>query len=360
MLDNPSLLFQLAENDKRCYFAFDISKNQFVYINNSFKEFFDSAAIGENARRIIAALHPEDKYLLKELWSNTSSPCFFNNVELRISDPSRSQRWICLSAHCSINTGSTVFLTGYFNDITKAKKHSQTLNEFANKKNAILNILAHDLIGPLGSIQNIAELLSIETNTLQNEQMEKLIAVLKNVSKRSVGMIQNFIKQEFLESAGVDMVKRRENVVERIGFLLEAYMEPAHPIAHSFEFTYSKPVIYAEIDESKFLQAINNLIINSLKFTPAGGTISIHISEVANKVLIRVSDTGIGIPEKFHANIFDKFNGAGRTGLNGEPSNGLGMSIIKTIIGWHKGTITLDNSVTFGTSFLIEILGDEV
>ena len=109
------------------------------------------------------------------------------------------------------------------------------------------------------------------------------------------------------------------------------------------------------IDETKFIQAINNLISNSIKFTPDGGTITLNLSVEENKLRIEVADTGIGIPEKFHEKLFDKFNLAGRTGLKGENSVGLGMSIIKTIVEWHEGKIWFKSEENKGTSFFIEL-----
>ena len=93
--------------------------------------------------------------------------------------------------------------------------------------------------------------------------------------------------------------------------------------------------IMGDIDELKFIQAINNLVSNAIKFTQQDGTIEISIKEEQDHVLITVSDNGIGIPEKHHELLFDKFTSARRRGLRGESSHGLGMSIIKTIVEWH-------------------------
>ena len=91
------------------------------------------------------------------------------------------------------------------------------------------------------------------------------------------------------------------------------------------------------------MQVINNLISNSIKFTPDGGEITVSLEEKENTVLITVADTGIGIPEKYHDTLFDKFTRARRPGIKGEPSVGLGMSIIKTIVEWHQGTIWFES-----------------
>jgi two-component system sensor histidine kinase VicK len=72
-------------------------------------------------------------------------------------------------------------------------------------------------------------------------------------------------------------------------------------------------------------------------------------------VLFTFSDTGIGIPEKFQADLFEKFTPARRKGLNGEPNIGMGLSIVKTILKWHQGSIRVDSKENEGTTFYFEV-----
>ena len=137
--------------------------------------------------------------------------------------------------------------------------------------------------------------------------------------------------------------------------MIEEYKSSELHLHLNFKLNCVFPEIYIMIDETKFMQAINNLISNSIKFTPDGGTIAVRLSVEENKLRIEVADTGIGIPEKFHEKLFDKFNLAGRTGLKGENSVGLGMSIIKTIVEWHEGKIWFKSKENEGTSFFIEL-----
>ncbi len=104
---------------------------------------------------------------------------------------------------------------------------------------------------------------------------------------------------------------------------------------------------------------INNLLSNSLKFTPYDGKIEVSITEPNEKeILIKVKDDGIGIPSDLQPFLFDKFTKARRKGIHGEPTTGLGMSIIKTIVEWHNGRIWFESSEGIGTTFYIEIPKD--
>lgn len=105
------------------------------------------------------------------------------------------------------------------------------------------------------------------------------------------------------------------------------------------------------------MQVINNLLSNALKFTPDDGEIKVVLSKAGDKVRMVVADTGIGIPEKFKAELFEKFSSARRTGIKGEDSVGLGMYITKTIVNWHHGEIWFESEEGKGTTFYVEIPG---
>jgi two-component system sensor histidine kinase VicK len=99
---------------------------------------------------------------------------------------------------------------------------------------------------------------------------------------------------------------------------------------------------------------LENLISNAVKFTHAGGEVRISLKNKAQKVLMQVSDTGIGIPSKWQKNIFDKFTKANRKGTQGETTTGLGLYIVKQIVDLHKGKIWVESEENKGTSFFIE------
>lgn len=106
------------------------------------------------------------------------------------------------------------------------------------------------------------------------------------------------------------------------------------------------------------MQVITNLLSNALKFTPDSGNIRISVEDKNDNILIKVQDNGIGIPAHLQPFLFDKFTKAGRQGIHGEPSVGLGMSIIKTIVEWHNGQIWFESTEGIGTTFYIEISKD--
>lgn len=358
-MPNPAeYLLSLAEHDERISFIFDLNNHRFVYTNAAFTRFFNTTSSDLSWENIYAMIHPDDLGYLQRLYAELRTGVMLNDIEFRLLLGNRQQR-IVKAAVLVDNGGGQKVLSGYLEDISGFRAHEDTLRDLSNKKNAILNILSHDLAGPLGSIQNYTYLLAKKSHSLQDEQAQKMLRSVEHISHRCIQMIQDFLKLEILESVGVQLVKTRLDLVEKIGLFMEDYIDSEQDLKKNIEFSSSHPKIYAAVDENKFTQVINNLISNSMKFTPNGGTIHVRIEKKLDKVLISVADNGIGIPEKYHTKLFDKFSDARRTGLKGEESVGLGMSIIKTIVEWHGGQIWFESTQEVGSTFYIEIEGCE-
>ncbi len=349
---NPALLlFKLTEQNHQMYFVFDPYLKKFTYVNPAFESFFKVTADQASIDTIFAMVHPDDQAYLTQTYAALQPDILKKDIEFRITvqDKEHFIRLTCLFQD------RDNMITGLIENITDYKAHNDKLNEFSDKKNAVLNILSHDLAGPLGSIQNISAILFRKKTLQEDPEIKKWISLIEEISKKSVHMIQEFVKQEFIESSGVELVKRRTDLIKVFEQMILEYQQSETEMKITFHFNTNSPHIFAEIDENKFFQAISNLFSNAIKFTPDGGTITLSLEEKEKTILLTVADTGIGIPQKFHKHLFDKFNPARRTGLKGEPSVGLGMSIIKTIVKWHNGAIWFESEENKGTSFYIEI-----
>jgi two-component system sensor histidine kinase VicK len=353
MSEPGQLLIELAEHDTRIYCSFSITKNQYVYSNPAFQAFFDLKPAEATPKFLFGKVHKEDQGYLKAAFKSLKPGQIREMIEFRLTILDRIH-YLRMSMLLTEHAALGKVVTGYIDDITGFKESLDTHVALSNKKNAVLNILSHDLAGPLGSIQNYSYLLSKKADPSDGLTL-KMISSIEKISKRCINLIQDFVKLEFLESVGVDMVKARFNLVEIIGAFMEDYLQNQEDLKISFRFIFDDEHIFAEVDDSKFMQVLNNLISNALKFTPDGGQIEVRVMRKGTDALIVIQDTGIGIPEEFHADLFDKFSKAGRRGIKGETSVGLGMSIIKTIVEWHNGKIWFESEVNKGTTFYIQI-----
>jgi two-component system sensor histidine kinase VicK len=259
-------------------------------------------------------------------------------------------------------------------DITKNKEYTFNLQKYNSKKDSTLEILSHDLASPMNTLLGLARLVAKRTEQYNDPMVAEALQVMQQTCQRGVELIRDFVAQEFLESSNVDLKKERVDLVQKIGIVMDNYQHSEQAIKKSFRLLTSGKPIYAAVDDTKFMQVINNLVSNAIKFTPDGGIISVQIEDQSDtaeasgpldersagasgvgSVLITVEDDGIGIPEHLQAGLFEKFTKARRPGLKGEKSIGLGMSIIRTIVEWHGGRIWFESQENKGSKFFIQI-----
>jgi len=345
----------LAELSNQAIFSFDTDSNKFIYVNPSFRKHvqLEDDLISVSAIRLL--FHPEDAAFVRESYKELVEGKHGKTIEFRLIMPDKSIKTVRVEAFKAIISEDRHIITGMMEDITALKEHNDTLNKFSNKKNSILNILSHDLLGPLGTIQNLSTILNKKFTTHENHKMYHFVSSIEKISRNSINLIRNLLTQEFLESADAELVLRRTNIVQSLRQSVLEYQASEETVKRTFNYLVSKDSILVDIDETKVLQVVNNLISNALKFTHENGIIDIGVEEVDSAVIIKVADNGIGIPKEHHARLFERFTTARRAGLHGEASHGLGMSIIKTIVEWHHGEIWFETEENVGTTFYIRL-----
>ncbi len=345
-------LSKLAEDSGLLFFSYDLTTSRFLYLNPAFKDFFNVPDDVAPAT-LLEMVHPEDHNYLSAKLQEYLDEKGAQPVECRIIRGDH-ERWLRIHPRL-LKENEGTWLMGHAEDFTYGKEFMNNLTRHNNEKNSILNIIAHDLAGPIGTVGNLSELLKRETAALNNQRVNEYIEMMRKITKSSISLIRDYVNKEFLESKGVKLLKSRIELVGKINSVTHEYLDMQKVMKIQFFCRANREVIYIELDEDKFMQVINNLISNALKFTPEGGSITVNVEESDRSVLISVADTGIGIPKKYHATLFDKFSQARRTGLKGQHSTGLGMSIIKTIVDWHQGKIWFNSEENNGTTFYVEL-----
>jgi len=100
---------------------------------------------------------------------------------------------------------------------------------------------------------------------------------------------------------------------------------------------------------------VTNLLSNAMKFTPPGGRVTVRVEAVSGRATVRISDTGIGIPESELPYVFDRFYRSSRSQQRDRPGTGLGLTIAKSIVEQQGGTIAAGTSPIGGATFTVEL-----
>ncbi|MDH5560855.1 MAG: response regulator [Deltaproteobacteria bacterium] len=223
-------------------------------------------------------------------------------------------------------------------------------------KEEFLAIASHDLRSPLTGIIGFGELL-LEVEYLQEDEREYVNYILKS-GDFLLSMINDILDLGKIESESFEIELEPTDIVP----ILESCLHGAQYSAKMKDIRlecsnrfHEENIPLVQGDKSSLTRIFNNLLSNSIKFTPKKGLVDLTVTPSIDKksILISITDTGIGIPPEKLPLIFDKYSKTSQKGTEGEKSTGLGMSITKQLVERHHGTITVQSKIDQGTSFII-------
>jgi two-component system sensor histidine kinase VicK len=356
MLEYLDLLRPLLEHSNEIYFAYDLGERRIVYVSDAYEQIIGDPRehIHDDLPHLLTRVHPDDWEFLRQRVAQAALEELIQDVEVRLNRTAESMHWMRVSVcQRQLPTG-TRYLVGTVRDITREKEALINGEKFNSKKNATLEILSHDLAAPLALLQQLTEHLAWEFDA-SNDKVQEVLRLMQRTCTHGVSLIRDFVDNEFLESSSVEMRLERADLVAWLRTTMEEYERSEQHTHLHFSFMPTEEPIYISFDINKLQQVINNLLSNAIKFTPDGGSIAVSIARRSARVLLTVADTGIGIPANLQDVLFEKFTKARRPGLRGERSTGLGMSVIKTIVDLHKGSIWLESVEGQGTTFYLEL-----
>ena len=215
-----------------------------------------------------------------------------------------------------------------------------------------LGNVSHELKTPLFTVQGYIETLlngAMEDKAIRKKYLQRaakgvdrLIYIIKDldlITKLEVGNL-NLEKEDF------DIIELIENVFD----LLEMKASKKK-IALTFDMAYDDP-IYVNADKEKIQQVLTNLLVNSIKYGNKNGTSEVSVENlIQNKVIVRITDNGEGIPKRHIPRLFERFYRVDKSGSRSEGGSGLGLAIVKHIIEGHNEKIYVESEFGIGSEF---------
>lgn len=233
-----------------------------------------------------------------------------------------------------------------------AKNFNKMVHELSSietLRNDFVSNVSHEIKTPIASIQGFAKL--IQDKNLNDDERSEFTDIIISESSRLSKLTSNILKLSKLENQEVITGKAEFALDEQIRCAI-LIMEPE----------WSEKGIDLDIDldkvsiignEDLLQQVWLNIIGNAIKFTEKGGTIGIKLMDLQDKIVIKVSDNGVGMNEETQRHIFDKFYQGDKSHLS--EGNGLGLSLVKRIIELCDGEIKVRSKLNYGTTFTIEL-----
>jgi len=234
---------------------------------------------------------------------------------------------------------------------------AESVKESAEAQNQYIADVVHELKTPTTIIRSNAELIMDSPEQTVSENMKWLEYIAKE-AKRMTKMTEDLL---LLSRAGA----KREIVKENINLsdlVIEIYDSFSLLFAANDLLANGADIaqgIYIYANEINIKQLVTILLDNAVKYTKAG-FVYIKLEKDENYAYIKVTDTGVGIPDEIKAKIFDRFFRSDKLGSNGTAGYGLGLSIAKAIADEHGGEITVDSRLGSGSEFCVKLPAVEI
>jgi len=243
----------------------------------------------------------------------------------------------------------------YSRELEKAtadlKAANERLEELDRLKDDFISTVTHELRTPLTSVRSLAEILHASP-TLNDKKHKQFTAIIIKESERLTRLIGQVLDVQKIVSGKVQWHLAPVNIMHVILEAVESTRQliEEKKIALSMDLDEYLPTTYG--DHDRLIQVMVNLISNAVKFCPStDGTLAITLRSEKSDIRVDVKDNGIGISKKDRAIIFDKFRQV-KSSETGRPAgSGLGLSITKHIVGFHKGRLWVKSKPGKGATF---------
>jgi PAS domain S-box-containing protein len=300
-------------------------------------------------------IHPDDRERVRHAARRALRERSEYTAEFRTIWPGKPVRWLAGRGKVFCDeAGQPVRMLGVALDITERKKVEEELHRANQAKDEFLAMLAHELRNPLAPLMNALQFMDLraddalavaEARALAERQvrnMTRLVDDLLDVSRITRGKID--LRKEI-----VDLVAIVSNAMEASRPLIDARR-------HILSVVVPPEPIFVEADATRLDQIFTNLLNNAAKYTDPEGRIEIAVELQEAVVVVRVQDSGIGIPEEMLPRVFDLFVQASRSLDRSQGGLGIGLTLVRSLVEMHGGTVqACSDGEGQGSEFLVRL-----
>lgn len=246
-------------------------------------------------------------------------------------------------------------------DITEQEKIDRERREFVSN-------VSHELRTPLTSMRSYTEAL-IDGAWQDEEVAPKFLDVIQSETDRMIRMVTDLLNlskmdagRQALQLDTLDLTRLIGSILDRYDMLLQSEMY----VDKQYTLTRELPTesLWVEVDQDRFIQVVDNILNNAIKYSPDGGQITCRLVETSDNVVISITDEGLGIPKKSLPHVFKRFYRVDKARSREQGGTGLGLAISKEVIELHGGRIWVNSRENKGSTFFVslpkvEFLGDD-
>jgi CheY-like chemotaxis protein len=229
------------------------------------------------------------------------------------------------------------------------EEQSRALEEASRHKSEFLASMSHELRTPLNAVLGFSEVLLERMFGDLNERQEDYLRDIHGSGRHLLELLNDILDLSKVEAGRMELSYGVLDVRALLEDAASMVRERAEGAGVSLTVEVTDTIaVYA--DELRVRQVLLNLLTNAVKFTPAGGSVTVRSHRAGDRVVFEVADTGVGIPPEDRERIFESFQQGGR-GPSREEGTGLGLTLSRRLIELHGGVLDVESEVGVGSEF---------
>ncbi|KRL02366.1 two component sensor kinase [Liquorilactobacillus capillatus DSM 19910] len=325
-----------------------------IIMNEMASEALNIDAAEADGQSILDVLNIRGRYTLRDLLEK------HDEIILNLSDDEHEQ---VLNAYFSLIQRESGFISGLvcvLHDVTEQKKIDRERRQFVSN-------VSHELRTPLTSMRSYIEALN-DGAWKDPKVAPNFLKVTQDETDRMIRMINDLLSLSRMDSGtsklDLELVNLNElynYILDRFDMMLKTDTNDNKKAKKNYTIKrdFTRRELWVEIDTDKFMQVVDNIMNNAIKYSPDGGVVTCRLLETHNHVILSISDQGLGIPKKDVSHIFDRFFRVDKARSRAQGGTGLGLAISKEVIELHGGKIWVDSIEGKGSTFYISLPYEE-
>lgn len=340
-------------------------RGNITIINETGQDFLNTTSDEVIGQSLLKVLNIGDAYTLRDLLESQQ--------EMVLDFSNQQDHDLILHVDFSLIQKETGFISGLvcvLHDVTEQQKNEREQREFVSN-------VSHELRTPLTSVRSYIE--ALNDGAWQDPELApNFLKVTQEETDRMIRMINDLLSLSRMDQGTAKMNLEFVNLNEFFGYVLDRFdmmikrdqeheddLEPVVGTGklptddpnkkYSITRDFTNRDLWVEIDTDKFMQVVDNIMNNAIKYSPDGGVITCRLLETHRHVILSVSDQGLGIPRKDLGKIFDRFYRVDKARSRKQGGTGLGLAISKEVIEAHHGRIWVDSQEGKGSTFYISL-----
>ncbi len=305
------------------------------------------------AGRLLSSFYPN----IEDYWLEVLGRVALTGEPVQYTNEVKSlNRWYNINAFM-VHTNGTEAIAVLFDDVSQEIKARNEMEKLIKIQDEVFANVSHELKTPLSVIFSTIQLLELymrrDSLDANRYGVYKSVRTIKQNCYRFTKLINNIVDLSKIDSGFFKLDLSNENIVDIVENIVQSIAEYIKGKGLSVVFDTDVEEKIIACDPGKIERILLNLISNAVKFSNPEGTISVSISDHGDQVEITVQDTGIGIEGKYLDTIFERFNQVDKTLARNAEGSGIGLSLVKSIVDLHGGTVSVESEIGKGSTFRV-------